>query len=50
MRAFDPALTDAEIETIAAGIETNWKLGDTIDLKGGALRNSDEPSPPFSVS
>lgn len=49
MRAFDPHLTDAEIETIAGGIETNWQLNKTINHKGTALANSDEPSPEFSV-
>lgn len=49
MRAFDPQLTDAEIESIAEGIEGNLKLGTTIDPKGRALKNSDEPVPAFSA-
>jgi hypothetical protein len=49
MRAFDPKLTDAEIESIAAGVEANWKLGKTVNHKGDALKNSDEPIPSFSV-
>lgn len=50
MRAFDPKLTDAEIAAIAAGVEANWKLGDTINHKGRTLKNSDEPDPSFRVS
>jgi hypothetical protein len=49
MRAFDPSLSAAEIEEIAAGVEANWQLGRTINPKGRALESSDEPSPPFSV-
>jgi hypothetical protein len=49
MRAFDAQLSDDEIEAIAAGIETNWQLGKSINPKGRALKNSDEPLPGFSV-
>jgi hypothetical protein len=49
MRAFDPTLSDAQIEAIASGIEATWKLGDSINHKGAALKNSDEPVPSFSV-
>jgi hypothetical protein len=50
MRAFDPLLSDEEIEAIAAGVETNWQLGKTVNPKGRALKNSDEPVPDFSVA
>ena len=50
MRAFDPKLSDAEIDAIAAGVDGNWKLGSTVNARGEALKNSDEPSPAFSVS
>lgn len=50
MCAFDPKLDDAEIGAIASGIEANWKLGNTINHKGEGLKNSDEPTPHFSVS
>lgn len=50
MRAFDPKLSDAEIDAIASGVEANWKLGNTVNHKGEALKNSDEPVPPFSVA
>ena len=50
MRAFDPKLSDAEIDAIASGVEANWKLGNTLTHKGEALKNSDEPVPPFSVA
>jgi hypothetical protein len=49
MRAFDPELSDEEIEEIAAGVETNWQLGASINPKGRALTNSEEPFPAFSV-
>ena len=49
MRAFDPGLTDAQIASIASGVETNWQLGKTVNHNGIALANSDEPVPAFSV-
>jgi len=49
MRAFDPALTDAQIETIAEGIEDNLKTGSRVNPKGKALSNSDEPATIFEV-
>ncbi|MBV8148961.1 MAG: hypothetical protein JO092_07705 [Candidatus Eremiobacteraeota bacterium] len=49
MRAFDPQLTDEEIEEIAAGVEQNWALGKSVNPSGRALKNSDEPDPAFSV-
>jgi len=50
MRAFDPQLDDAAIDAIASGIEANWKLGDAVNHKGTALKNSDEPDPSFRIS
>jgi hypothetical protein len=50
MRAFDPHLTDAEVDEIATGIETNLRLGNTVNAKGRALKNSDEPIPSFAVN
>jgi hypothetical protein len=50
MRAFDPQLSNAELEAIATGIDGNWKLGDSINPKGTALQNWDEPTPSFRVN
>ena len=49
MRAFDPALTDAQIDSIAQGIEDNLSAGSRINPKGKALSNSDEPVTIFEV-
>jgi hypothetical protein len=49
MRTFDPALTDRDIETIAAGIDGNLKVGKAINRKGRALKNWDEPVTRFEV-
>lgn len=49
MRVFDPALTGAQIETIAEGIEDNLKTGSRINPKGKALKNWDEPATIFEV-
>lgn len=50
MRAFDPNLSDREIETIAAGIDGNLKLGKTVNHDGRALKNWDEPVTHFEVT
>lgn len=50
MRAFDPALTDAEVRTIAEGIDPNLKLGSKINPKGRVLKNSDEPATTFEAA
>jgi FtsP/CotA-like multicopper oxidase with cupredoxin domain len=50
MRAFDSALSEAELNEIAAGVETNWGFGKTINPHGTALKNSDEPVPSFAVA
>lgn len=49
MRSFDAKLTDAEIDTIAHGIDDAWSVGNRVNAKGKALRNGDEPDPAFSV-
>jgi hypothetical protein len=50
MRAFDPHLSDGEIETIAAGIDGNLKLGKTVNHDGRALKNWNEPVTRFEVT
>jgi hypothetical protein len=49
MRKFDPNLTDKDIQTIAAGIDDNLKLGDHVNPKGRALKNWDDPDTIFEV-
>lgn len=49
IRHFDAKLSDAEIDTIAHGIDDSWSVGGAVNPKGKALRNSDEPDPAFSV-
>ena len=49
MRRFDAKLSDAEIDTIARGIDDNWSGAAPLNPKGKALRNSDEPDTSFSV-
>lgn len=49
MRAFDPKLSDAELTTIAAGIEDQLGIGRAVNPKGRALKNSDEPATTFKV-
>lgn len=46
---FDPTLTPKEIESIAAGIEQTYQLGDTLNPKGAVLKNSDAPLPGFDI-
>ncbi len=50
MRAFDPSLTDDQIETIADGIEGNLGLGMALNPNGTKLKNSDEPTAYFEVT
>jgi hypothetical protein len=50
MRAFDAGLSDRDIEKIARGIDANLKLGPTIDPKGRALKNWDEPAVTFKAA
>ncbi len=49
MRAFDPKLTDAELATIADGIDGNLQLGRAVNPKGTAIPNSVEPATSFKV-
>jgi hypothetical protein len=48
MRKFDPALTDAQIDTIAAGIDQGIDAGKSI-RKHHALLNGEGPSPEFAI-
>ncbi len=43
MRAFDPKLTDAQLDTIARGIDGNDAAGQRLNKKGRVLKNGDEP-------
>ncbi len=49
MREFDPALTDKELDEIAAGIDDNLKGGSRLNPHGTALQNWDEPASDFEV-
>ena len=49
MRAFDPKLTDKDLDGIARGIDGNLDIGKAVNPKGKALKNWDEPATPFSV-
>lgn len=49
MRRFDAKLTDAQIETIARGIDGNAIAGARLNPKKKRLRNSDEPVTIFVV-
>ncbi len=49
MRKFDSALTDGEVETIAAGIDENLRAGERVNPHGTALKNWDEPVTVFEV-
>jgi hypothetical protein len=49
MRTFDPALSDKELEQIAAGIDDNLRAGARLNPHGTALENWDEPVTIFEV-
>jgi hypothetical protein len=49
MRAFDPRLTDAQLDTIARGIDGNDAAGRKLNKKGRVLKNGDEPATRFAV-
>jgi hypothetical protein len=49
MRAFDPGLSDAQIETIARGIDGNAAAGQKLNRRGRELRNGDEPVTRFRL-
>jgi len=48
-RTFDAALSDAEIEKIARGIDSKRAAGDRLNPKGALLKNADEPITRFTV-
>ncbi len=48
-RRFDPELSDADIGTIARGIDDSVKAGLTLDPKKKPLHNGDEPVTIFTV-
>ncbi len=47
---FDPKLDDAEIQTIARGIDDGVKGGTALNPKKRPLRNGDEPVTTFTVT
>lgn len=49
MRDFDPNLTDAELATIADGIDGELQIGRAVNPKGTAIPNSVEPATEFRV-
>jgi hypothetical protein len=49
MRAFDPKLSEAEIETIARGIDGGYGAGQKLNKHGRVLKNGDEPITRFHV-
>jgi hypothetical protein len=49
MRRFDPALTPAECDTIARGIDANLDTAAQLNPKKKRLKNSDEPDVRFAV-
>lgn len=49
MRTFDSALSDKELEEIAAGIDDNLKAGARVNPHGTFLKNWNEPVTVFEV-
>jgi hypothetical protein len=49
MRGFDPHLSDAELATIARGIDAANAAGAKMNAHGRVLRNGDEPVTSFFV-
>jgi hypothetical protein len=49
MREFDPQLTQKNLHDIAAGIDYNLGVGKSVNPKGRALKNWDEPLTVFEV-
>jgi len=49
-RRFDPKLDDAELETIARGIDDSVKAGASLKRKKKPLGNGDEPVTIFTVT
>jgi hypothetical protein len=50
MRSFDPALGDAELATIAAGIDAMRDLGPQLNPKKKRLANGDQPVATFAAT
>lgn len=50
MRAFDPKLTDAQVDTIAHGIDGNAVAGQHLNKRGRVLKNGDEPAIRFRAT
>ena len=48
-RAFDAAFTDADLKTIARGIDRKRAAGSDLNPKGTLLKNADEPITRFTV-
>ncbi len=49
MRRFDPQLGDADLDTIAHGIDDNRREGGRLNPHGTALKNGEEPVLHFSA-
>lgn len=49
MRAFDPGLSDKDVNSIAEGVDYYQGAGKRVNPKGRALKNSDEPATTFEV-
>jgi hypothetical protein len=49
MRAFDPHLSEAQLETIARGIDAANAAGGKLNARGRVLHNGDEPVTSFFV-
>ncbi|HEV2260983.1 MAG TPA: hypothetical protein VGR69_01675 [Candidatus Rubrimentiphilum sp.] len=49
MRDFDPNLTEAELATIADGIDGELQIGRAVNPKGTAIPNSVEPATEFRM-
>jgi len=50
MRRFEPGLSDAEIATIARGIDDNLAAGPLLAGRSHPLRNGDAPATVFVVT
>lgn len=50
MRRFDPHLSDAQIDTIAHGIDGLTSEGQRLNPHGTTLKNADEPATRFAAA
>lgn len=50
MRSFDPHLDDAQVRSIAQGIQQNLEFGKILNPHGTKLKNNDAPTPEFRVN